>query len=81
MHDFPLIIQTLNAFFLGTSTDVTSQMTAVREQTEWPCTTSTAAVTELQSSETQTSETLPVLSRKQSKYWNDIEGVQHSMSV
>ena len=61
-----------NAFFLGTSTDVTSQMTILHEQTDWPCATSTAEVQELQPSETQPSKTqpsktLPVVARKQSK--------------
>ena len=68
MHDFLLIIQTLNSFFLGTFTDLTSQMTALHEETEWPCATSTAEDRELQSSETQTSEVLPAVTRKQSKY-------------
>ena len=62
------------AFFLGTSTDVTSQMTALHQQTDWPCDTSTAEVREL-----QPSETLPVVARKRSKYWNYVEGIQHSM--
>ena len=48
-----------NAFFLGNSTDVTSQMSV---QTDWPCATSTQ--------ELQPSETLSVVARKQSKYWN-----------
>ena len=68
MHDFLLIIQTVNAFFLGTFTDLTSQMTALHEETEWPCATNTAEDRELQSSEIQTSEALPVVTRKQSKY-------------
>ena len=77
MHDFLLIIQNTNAFFLGTSTDITSQITALHEETDWPYATSTAEVRELQSSETQPSETqpsetLPVVTRKQSKYWNYI---------
>ena len=67
------------AFFLGTSTDVTSQMTVLHEQTDWPCATSTAEVQELQPSETQLSETLPVVARKQSKYWNYIESIHHSI--
>ena len=79
MHDYLLIIQTLNAFFLGTFTDIISQMTALHAETDWPYATSTAEVTELQSSETQPSETLPVVTRKQSKYWNYILGIQHSM--
>ena len=79
MHDFLLIIQTLNAFFLGTSADITSQMTALHEQTDWPCATSAAAVRELQSSETQTSEALPIVTGKQSEYWNYILGIWHSM--
>ena len=71
-YDFLLIIQTLNAFFLGTFTDITSQMTALHAETDWPYATSTAEVRELQSSETQPSETqpsetLPVVARKQSK--------------
>ena len=64
MHDFLLIIQTLNAFFLGTSTDIASQITALHEQTKWPCVTSAAEVRELQSSETQTSAALPVVTKK-----------------
>ena len=47
---------------------MTSQMTVLHEQTDWPCATSAAEVTELQPSETQTSETLPVVARKQSNY-------------
>ena len=42
-------------------------MTALHEQTDWPCATSTAEVRELQRSEPQPSETLPVVARKQSK--------------
>lgn len=57
-----------NAFFLGKSTDVTSQLTVSHEKTDWPCATSTAEDQELQSSETQPSETPPVVARKQSKY-------------
>ena len=53
-----------NTFFLGNSTDVTSQMSV---QTDRPCTTSTQ---ELQPSETQPSETLSVVAKKKSKYWN-----------
>ena len=68
MHEFLLIIQTLNAFFLGTFTDITSQMTALHEEIDWPCATSTAEDRELQSSETQPSEALPAVTRKQSKY-------------
>ena len=68
-----------NAFFPGTSTDVTSQMTALHEQTDWPCATSTAEVQELQNSETQSSETLSDVARKQSNHWNYVEGIQHSM--
>ena len=81
MHDYlMLIIATkTNAFFLGTSTDVTLQMTALHEQTDWPCATSTVEVRELQPSETQPSETLPVVARKQSNHWNCVEGIQHSM--
>ena len=71
----------INFFFLGTSTDITSQMTVLHEQTDWPCTTSTAEVTELQPHETQPSEILLLVARKQSNYWNDTEGVQHSMSA
>jgi len=56
-------------------------MTVLHEQTDWPCATSAAEVTELRPPETQPSETLPVVARKQSNYWNDTEGVQHSMSV
>ena len=56
-------------------------MNVLHEQTDWPCTTSTAEVTELRPPETQPSETLPVVARKQSNYWNDTEGVQHSMSA
>ena len=67
MHDFLLIIQNTNAFFLVTSTDITSQITALHEETDWPYATSTAEVRELQSSETQPSETLPAVARKQSK--------------
>ena len=78
MHDFLLIIQTLNAFFLGTFTDLTSQMTALHEQTDWPCATSTAEDRELQSSETQPSETLPAVTRKRSN-WNYILGIRQSM--
>ena len=63
------------AFFLGKSTDVTSQMTVLHEQTDWPCATNTAEVQELQPSETQPSETLPVVARKQSKYWNCVKGI------
>ena len=74
-----LIIQTLSAFFLGTSTDIASQMTALHEQTGCPYATSAAEVTELQPSETQTSETLPVVTRKQSKYWNYILGIWYTM--
>ena len=59
-----------NTFFLGTSTDVTLQMTALHEQTDWPCATSTVEVRELQHSETQPSETRSDVARKQSKYWN-----------
>ena len=58
------------AFFLGTSTDETSQMTVLPEQTDWPCAISTAEVQEL-----QPSETFPVVAKKQSKYWNYIEGI------
>ena len=58
---------------------MTSQMTALHEQTECPCATSAAEVTELQPSETQTSETLPVVTRKQSKYWNYILGIRYTM--
>ena len=68
-----------NAFFLGTSTDITSQMTALHEQTDWPCATSTAEDRELQNSETQPSETLSDVARKQSNHWNYVEGIQHSM--
>ena len=50
-------------------------MTVLHEQMDWPCDTSTAEVRELQPSETQSSETLPVVARKQSKYWNYIEGI------
>ena len=57
-----------NPFFLGTSTDITSQMTVLHEQTDWPHATTTSEVTELQPSETQPSETLPVVARKQSNY-------------
>ena len=66
-----------NAFFLGTSTDVTSQMTALHEQTDWPCATSTAEDRELQNSETQPSETLSDVARKQSKYSCYIEAIAH----
>ena len=54
-------------------------MTALHEQTECPCATSAAEVTELQPSETQTSETLPVVTRKKSKYWNYILGIRYTM--
>ena len=55
-------------------------MTALHEETDWPCATSAAEVTERQPSETQPSETLPVVTRKQSKYWNYILVVaQHVM--
>ena len=47
-------------------------MTISHEETNWPCATSAAELRELQSSETQTSEALPVVTRKQSKYWNYI---------
>ena len=47
-------------------------MTVLHEQTDWPCATSTAEVQEL-----QPSETLSVVARKQSKYWNYVEGIQH----
>ena len=56
-------------------------MTVLHEEIDWPHATSAAEVTELQPSETQSSKTLPVVTRKQSKYWNDSEGVQHSMSA
>ena len=56
-------------------------MTVLHEEIDWPHATSAAEVTELQPSETQPSETLPVVARKQSNYWNDTEGVQHSMSA
>ena len=56
-------------------------MTVLHEETDWPHATSTAEVTELRPSETQPSETFPVVARKQSNYWNDTEGVQHSMSA
>ena len=52
-------------------------MTALHEQTDWPCATSTAEDRELQPSETQPSETLSDVARKQSKYWNYVEGIQH----
>ena len=52
-------------------------MTALHEQTDWPCATSTTEVQELQPSETQSSETLSDVARKQSKYWNYVEGIQH----
>ena len=55
-------------------------MTALHEQTDWPCATSAAEDQELHSSETQPSETLPVVTRKQSKYWNYILGICLSMS-
>ena len=54
---------------IGTSTDITSQKTVLHEQTDWPCATRAAEVTELRPSETQPSETLPVVARKQSNYW------------
>ena len=81
MHDFLLGLRISIVFFLGTSTDITSQMTVLHEETDWPRATSTAEVTELRPSETQPSETFPVVARKQSNYWNDTEGVQHSMSA
>ena len=43
-------------------------MTALHEEIDWPCATSTAEDRELQSSETQPSEALPAVTRKQSKY-------------
>ena len=76
-----LVLQISIFFPLGTSTDITSQTTVLHEQTGWPCATSAAEVTELRPSETQPSATLPVVARKQSNYWNDTEGVQHSMSA
>ena len=54
-------------------------MTAFHEQTDWPCTSSTAEVTELRPSETQPSETFLVVARKQSNYWNYTEGLRYSM--
>ena len=60
---------------------MTSQMTALNEQTDWPCATSSAEVTELRPSKIQPSETLPVVARNQSNYWNYTEGIQHSMSA
>ena len=52
-------------------------MTVLHEQTDWPCAISTAEDGELQPSETQPSETLSDVARKQSKYWNYVEGIQH----
>ena len=60
---------------------MTSQMTVLHEETDWPRATSAAQVTELRPCETQPSETLPVVARKQSNYWNYTEGIQHSMSA
>ena len=51
-------------------------MTVLHKETDWPCATSAAEVTEL-----RPSETFPVVARKQSNHWNDTEGVQHSMSA
>ena len=81
MHDFLLVLRISIFFLLGTSTDITFQMTVLHEQTDRLCATSAAEVTELQPSETQPSETLPVVARKQSNYWNDTGGIQHSMSA
>ena len=76
-----LVLRISIFFFLGTSTDINSQMTVLHEETDWPCATSAAEVTELQPSQTQPSETLPVVARNKSNYWNYTEGVQHSMSA
>ena len=54
-------------------------MTALHELTDWLYVTSTAEVQELQHSETQPSETLSDVARKQSNHWNYVEGIQHSM--
>ena len=56
-------------------------MTVLHEQTDRPCGTSAAEVTELQPSETQPSKTL--VARKQSNCWNDTEGytAQHGLSL
>ena len=43
-------------------------MIALHEETDWPFATSTAEDRELQSSETQPSETLPAVTRKRSKH-------------
>jgi len=56
-------------------------MTVLHEETDWPRATSAADVTQLRHSETQPSETLPVVARKQSNYWNYTEGLRYSMSA
>ena len=56
-------------------------MTALHEQTDLPCTTSTAEVEQLQNSETQSSETLSDVARKQSKYWNYVEGIHTALQT
>ena len=56
-------------------------MTVLHEQTDWPCATSTTEVQELQNSETQSSETLSDVARKQSKYWNYFEGIHTALQT